>query len=307
MKNAFNTLLLITSIISQAQVGIGVATASMDASAQLEVASTTKGFLPPRMLASERAAIASPAAGLLVFQIDAPEGLYYYTGSVWTIVGSAAVSSNFVDLSTTQTVAGAKTFQDGLTITNKPFLPPVLTQSEINALPPPTEGMVVYNSTTRKLQLYSVGTTDLINDSFAGTYSDHVDFVIQNFIVPASGLITQIQFYVKAKYNDFSSSFYANVSNGVDSSGGSINTIVSTSPQWLSVSLSTPLTVQSGQSCSLNISAMGIFFIEGAFGTNSSCSTGSAGGCCGPLNGDDIMFKLLITPTSGSAYWVIMN
>jgi hypothetical protein len=113
MKNTLITLLLLTVFFTQAQVGIGVSTTNMNASAQLEVASTTKGFLPPRMLASERALIASPTAGLLVFQTDAPVGLYYYTGSAWTIVSSG---SNYVDLSSAQTVAGVKTFSSDLLV-----------------------------------------------------------------------------------------------------------------------------------------------------------------------------------------------
>ena len=114
MKKSITTLLLFTAIFAQAQVGIGVTTSNIDASAQLEVKSTTKGFLPPRMLASEKAAIATPAAGLLVYQTDAPVGLYYYTGSAWSIVNSSTAGSNFVDLSTAQTVAGAKTFSSAV-------------------------------------------------------------------------------------------------------------------------------------------------------------------------------------------------
>jgi hypothetical protein len=118
MKKSITTLLLFSAIFTQAQVGIGVATANIDASAQLEVKSTTKGFLPPRMLASEKAAIATPAAGLLVYQTDAPVGLYYYTGSAWTIVNSAATGSNFVDLTTAQTVDGSKTFSAAISAPN---------------------------------------------------------------------------------------------------------------------------------------------------------------------------------------------
>jgi hypothetical protein len=118
MKKSITTLLLFSAIFTQAQVGIGVATANIDASAQLEVKSTTKGFLPPRMLASEKAAIATPAAGLLVYQTDAPVGLYYYTGSAWTIVNSAATGSNFVDLTTAQNIAGAKTFSNAVSGNN---------------------------------------------------------------------------------------------------------------------------------------------------------------------------------------------
>ena len=52
---------------SQAQVGIGVATANINPSAQLDVTSTSKGFLPPRMTAEQRDAIASPAQGLMIY------------------------------------------------------------------------------------------------------------------------------------------------------------------------------------------------------------------------------------------------
>ena len=48
-----------------AQVGIG--TATPDASAKLDIASTTKGFLPPRMTTAQRDAIVSPATGLVIF------------------------------------------------------------------------------------------------------------------------------------------------------------------------------------------------------------------------------------------------
>jgi hypothetical protein len=41
--------------------------ATPDSSAQLDVASTTKGFLPPRMTTTQKNAIASPASGLVVY------------------------------------------------------------------------------------------------------------------------------------------------------------------------------------------------------------------------------------------------
>lgn len=56
---------------------------SINASAQLQVDSTTKGFLPPRMTAAQRTAISSPAEGLVVVQSDGTQGLYLYIGSAW--------------------------------------------------------------------------------------------------------------------------------------------------------------------------------------------------------------------------------
>ena len=73
------------------QVGIG--TTSPDASARLQIdasaSSNAKGFLPPRVTASERSAIATPAAGLMVYQTDGTKGLYYYDGSAWIYVINA--------------------------------------------------------------------------------------------------------------------------------------------------------------------------------------------------------------------------
>lgn len=74
--------LMLFAVASQAQVGIG--TITPNASAQLDIQSTSKGLLIPRMLETERLAIASPATGLLVYQTDNTAGFYYYTGSQWT-------------------------------------------------------------------------------------------------------------------------------------------------------------------------------------------------------------------------------
>ena len=67
---------------------IGIGTSSPDNSALLDLASSNKGFLPPRMTSSQRATIDSPAAGFLVFQTDAPSGYYYYTGSAWITINA---------------------------------------------------------------------------------------------------------------------------------------------------------------------------------------------------------------------------
>ena len=53
------------------------------ASAQLEIVSTTKGFLPPRMTSAQRDAIASPAAGLVVYNTT-DNLLSFYNGTAWT-------------------------------------------------------------------------------------------------------------------------------------------------------------------------------------------------------------------------------
>lgn len=60
----FCCLFILTSL-TNAQIGIG--TSNPDPSAKLEISSTTKGFLPPRMKRIQRDAINSPAAGLTIW------------------------------------------------------------------------------------------------------------------------------------------------------------------------------------------------------------------------------------------------
>ena len=59
-------------------------------SALLDVKSTTKGMLIPRMNKTERNLIASPATGLMVFQ-NAPDsvGFYFYNGTSWLWLATA--------------------------------------------------------------------------------------------------------------------------------------------------------------------------------------------------------------------------
>lgn len=56
-----------TAIISAANINFRIGGAASDASAILNVASTTQGFLPPRMTTTQKNAISSPTAGLVVY------------------------------------------------------------------------------------------------------------------------------------------------------------------------------------------------------------------------------------------------
>jgi hypothetical protein len=80
------TLLLIVNVSMAQNVGINATGAAPDASAGLDVDFTNRGFLVPRMTAAQRAAIATPATGLLVYQTDAGTqgpGFYFYNGTAW--------------------------------------------------------------------------------------------------------------------------------------------------------------------------------------------------------------------------------
>lgn len=62
---------------------VGIGTSSPGVSSLLELSSTTKGLVLPRMTKAQRDAIASPVAGMAVYQIDNTPGLRVYNGTNW--------------------------------------------------------------------------------------------------------------------------------------------------------------------------------------------------------------------------------
>jgi len=67
LKLIFIAIIMIASYSLTAQVAITTDSSSADASAMLDVQSTVKGFLPPRMTEANRDAISNPAEGLIVY------------------------------------------------------------------------------------------------------------------------------------------------------------------------------------------------------------------------------------------------
>lgn len=74
-------LSVMISLSASAQVGIN--TAMPHGSAALDVTSTDKGLLIPRV--SSTASIETPTAGMMVYQTGSPAGFYFY-GTTWTLV-----------------------------------------------------------------------------------------------------------------------------------------------------------------------------------------------------------------------------
>jgi hypothetical protein len=81
-------LIVVGLCVATATAQTGIGTTTPDVSAKLDISSTTKGLLVPRMTATERGAIATPAKGLLMYQTDGEAGFYVNTGTsssiVWT-------------------------------------------------------------------------------------------------------------------------------------------------------------------------------------------------------------------------------
>lgn len=89
MKKIFTTfsVILLCYTLSYAQ-GLAISdnNADPDASAILDVKSTVKGLLLPRMTEVQRKAIVAPAVGLIVYQTNNSKGFYVFDGS-WKPLG----------------------------------------------------------------------------------------------------------------------------------------------------------------------------------------------------------------------------
>jgi hypothetical protein len=85
-------LLLISHSTQLAAQNIGIGTTTPNASAQLDVSSTTKGILIPRMSDAEKNAIPSPAQVLIVFNTNT-NSFQYYNGVSWANISHSGIIS----------------------------------------------------------------------------------------------------------------------------------------------------------------------------------------------------------------------
>ena len=159
-------------------------------SAALEVNSTSKGFLPPRMTTLQRDNISSPAQGLVIFNTDTNR-LNTYTGSSWVVLlvgvnnsiadtdgdtqlqaeesadedilrfdtnGTERLrinNSGQVGMGTTTAVATSALLE--LRSTTQGFLPPRMTSDQRDAITDTATGLLIYNTTTHKINYYTNG------------------------------------------------------------------------------------------------------------------------------------------------------
>jgi trimeric autotransporter adhesin len=81
MKTLAFLFIMLLSTAVFAQMAVNTDGSLPDNSAMLDIKSTAKGMLIPRMTLVQRNAITAPAAGLLVFQTDNTSGFYYNSGT----------------------------------------------------------------------------------------------------------------------------------------------------------------------------------------------------------------------------------
>jgi len=110
MKKAILLMFFVsTSAIAQ----VGINTSTPDASAALDVESTTGGILIPRMTQVQRDAIASPSNGLMIYQTNAVQGFYYFNGNQWVSIANSSTGTEGFFSSTS---IAADTYNENISI-----------------------------------------------------------------------------------------------------------------------------------------------------------------------------------------------
>ena len=177
-SSAWNEFIQTQKVESDGRVGIG--TLTPDASAELDVVSTDKGVLVPRMTTAQKTAISTPATGLLVYDTDLL-AFSYWDGSSWEQISTSVVAnSNFAEDNLTLTGDRTHDFNndqmkfnkvDGfgigstastiessalldLTSTTKGFLVPRMTTLQRTSITP-AEGLIIYDTDLNALYVYN--------------------------------------------------------------------------------------------------------------------------------------------------------
>lgn len=154
-------------ITGEGNVGIGT---SPDANAILDLSSTTRGFLPPRMTTAERNVILIPATGLEIFNTttNQPE---FFNGTEWLSLavaganteiqfndnGAFSGSSNFVFNGSavgigTSTPDASAALEINSSVSG--FLPSRMTIIQRDAIPVPATGLEIFNTTTNQPEFF---------------------------------------------------------------------------------------------------------------------------------------------------------
>jgi hypothetical protein len=93
MKKVLLIIAVTLSVASIKGQPVGIGTANIHNSAVLELASTSKGFLPPRLTTIQRNSIVNAVTGLLVYDTDL-NALMHFNGTQWRPVGGSVGSFN---------------------------------------------------------------------------------------------------------------------------------------------------------------------------------------------------------------------
>jgi len=171
---------LLQASLSAQSVSINNTGAAPDAKSMLDVSSTTKGMLIPRMTQAERDAIGTPPNGLLLYNTST-NSFQYYNSSTWTNITNSGIvtgtnnkvprfvglwglangimmdDGNGVAINATSTVANSSAILD-MTSTSKGILIPRMNSSQRTAILTPATGLLVFDTDLSGFMFYNGST-----------------------------------------------------------------------------------------------------------------------------------------------------
>lgn len=149
-------------------------------SAMLDVKSTDKGFLMPRMTQLQRDAITSPAHGLMIYQLDGSSGLYIFdsTAATWAqVLDSAGTALTLADVLGNSSNAAADSIYNlsslGFNVGPGELVAPLQVDSTLALLKDPATGISGY-----MINVYHDGTDfKYMKTGIAGAVAGGSDFI----------------------------------------------------------------------------------------------------------------------------------
>jgi hypothetical protein len=188
MKKIIPVLLFIAAHNMAIAQNVGIGTTTPNTSAQLDVTSTSKGMLIPRMTDAEKNLIVSPAQGLLIFNTNTNSFQYYNSvswvnishsgiisgtankvakfNSPWGLTAAGLISDNGagVAINTTNALPNSSAVVD-ISSTNKGLLIPRMSSAERNGIISPATGLLIFDNTTNSFWFYNSSAWAELNTS----------------------------------------------------------------------------------------------------------------------------------------------
>jgi len=147
---------------------LAVGSTTANAKAALDITSTTKGLLPPRLTLAQRDGMGVPPVGLLIIQTDNTPGLYQYTATGWSSVGAGNYTAESSSVNAAPTTA--VTVNPG--VTNMVYTSNSTATNGTVTLGTGTEGqrLVIVNNDNEYLPVVSASGTGNILPRYAARY-----------------------------------------------------------------------------------------------------------------------------------------
>lgn len=158
VSSSSNAVLTLRNIVEN----VGIGTNAADISAKLEISSTDKGLLIPRMSTTQRNAIGSPSESLMIYNTTDDQFEFYDSLGAWSQLGGGGASIYTADgtigTGRVATITDSLEFAGGkinLSTTTDGMLIPRLTTAQMNAISSPDTNLLIFNTDLTALYRYN--------------------------------------------------------------------------------------------------------------------------------------------------------